>query len=570
MTGTSLRFGLMCQGPTLQAWQAAALDDLIVAGSFQLALLIRPAPSPSVRPRGLGKVRDPELRRTLLWRLYQRLRVRWLRSGRTVDRSKAFAAVDVVTCAVERRGRHSEYFSKTDVETIRSYDLDFILRFGFGIIRGDILDAARYGVWSYHHDDERVIRGGPPCFWEVARGHMITGAILQRLTDALDAGVVLYRGQFGTHWEYGANRDQVFFGSADWPARVGRQILAGDTSIVTGVPSATAAPIRRAPGNRAMVAFLAGQIRNLGVSRLKYWFRYELWNVGVCREPIEAALARGRLNDVSWAPSLGRRRFIADPFAIRTATGVTVYVEDLDFAASGKGRIARFALAESWNGWHLEEALETREHLSYPFLFEAEGQVWCVPESYEARACRLYRVAADGTLRMEAVLLENAEFVDPTLFQHDGRWWLFCTDRAKGDGLKLYAYHARDFRGPWAPHALNPLKCDIASARPAGPPFLLDGALCRPAQDCSLGYGSAVVVHRIMELSPERFREVTVGRIRSDAQGPYPDGFHTLVVFDGWLLVDGKRRMTSPLWFRHRRRAMRLQAQRLASFRTAS
>ena len=74
----------------------------------------------------------------------------------------------------------------------------------------------------------------------------------------------------------------------------------------------------------------------------------------------------------------------------------------------------------------------------------------------------------------------------------------------------------------------------------------------------------------MMELSPDRFEEVTLGRIHSDVRGPYPDGFHTLVVFDGWLLVDGKRRMTSPLWFRHRRRAMRLQARRLASFRTAS
>ena len=73
-----------------------------------------------------------------------------------------------------------------------------------------------------------------------------------------------------------------------------------------------------------------------------------------------------------------------------------------------------------------------------------------------------------------------------------------------------------------------------------------------------------------MELTPERFEEVTVGRIQPEPQGSYPDGFHTLAVFDGWLLVDGKRQMTSPLWFRHRRRAMRLQARRLSSFRTVS
>ena len=266
MTGTSLRFGLMCHGPILQAWQAAALDDLLNAGPFQLALLIRPAPSPDVRQRGLGKLRDPEVRRTLLWRLYQRLRLRRLRSGRPVDRSKAFEAVDVVTCAVERRGRHSEYFSETDVETIRSYDLDFILRFGFGIIRGDILEAARYGVWSYHHDDERVIRGGPPCFWEVARGHIVTGAILQRLTDTLDAGVVLYRGQFGSHWEYGANRDQAFFGSADWPARVCRQIRTGDTSSLS---ASRARPQRQSCAHLATSTWLPSSQARSGILRFR-------------------------------------------------------------------------------------------------------------------------------------------------------------------------------------------------------------------------------------------------------------------------------------------------------------
>jgi len=85
------------------------------------------------------------------------------------------------------------YFNAEDVATINKKDLDFILRFGFNIIRGEILNAARYGVWSFHHDDERKYRGSPPGFWELYYRDPVTGSILQRLTDRLDGGIVLKR-----------------------------------------------------------------------------------------------------------------------------------------------------------------------------------------------------------------------------------------------------------------------------------------------------------------------------------------------------------------------------------------
>ncbi len=39
---------------------------------------------------------------------------------------------------------------------------------------------------------------------------------------------------------------------------------------------------------------------------------------------------------------------------------------------------------------------------------------------------------------------------------------------------------------------------------------MLDGALYRPAQDCSVTYGGAVVINRIDRLTPEEFSEQPV------------------------------------------------------------
>ncbi len=52
-------------------------------------------------------------------------------------------------------------FPPEAVERIRAADLDVLLRFGFNIIRAQILETARYGVWSYHHGDNREYRGQP-------------------------------------------------------------------------------------------------------------------------------------------------------------------------------------------------------------------------------------------------------------------------------------------------------------------------------------------------------------------------------------------------------------------------
>ena len=80
-----------------------------------------------------------------------------------------------------------------DLERIRAFRPDVLIRLGFRILRGGILTAAPHGVWSYHHGDNDRYRGGPPGFWEVMEGTPVTGTILQRLTEALDGGQVLYR-----------------------------------------------------------------------------------------------------------------------------------------------------------------------------------------------------------------------------------------------------------------------------------------------------------------------------------------------------------------------------------------
>jgi hypothetical protein len=257
-----LRFGIMCTGTWFPAWQARAIESLLALGGVSAALLIVDEEAGSGSRAG----RLARLRRGLvrvarwhgrLWPVYERLVVRRSVAERQIDLSPALCDVPVISCGVIRRGKFSQYFSQVDAERIRSFDLDFILRFAFGIIRGDILKAPRLGVWSFHHGDETKYRGTPAGFWEIVHNDPVTGAVLQRLTERLDAGIILRRGSFQTVPTWIENRDQVRLGSADWPARVCEDIRSGAAaSYIDAEPSATDAPIMLRPNACELARYL--------------------------------------------------------------------------------------------------------------------------------------------------------------------------------------------------------------------------------------------------------------------------------------------------------------------------
>ena len=109
-----------------------------------------------------------------------------------------------------KKGRFSFYADPDDIHGIS--DLDVIINCQYRIIKGDFLNVAKHGIWSFHHDDELVIRGGPSSFWEVYRGEHLNGAILQKLTNELDGGIVLRKGWFATDLtSLSRTKDRIFF-----------------------------------------------------------------------------------------------------------------------------------------------------------------------------------------------------------------------------------------------------------------------------------------------------------------------------------------------------------------------
>lgn len=550
-----LRWALMCTGAEFPEWEARCIEQLLDLPFIELSLLIVDERRASRELRGFLRYLTPN---NFLFQLWARGPLK-PRATRTRDLGIRLQHVPMRRCRTRHVGTYSEHFEPEDLEAIAAHNLDFILRFSFGIIRGEILEVARFGVWSFHHGDEQAYRGAPPCFWEIARGEHVTGAILQRLTERLDGGVVLKKGYFKTvSHSYHRNLDTVLLGSAHWPAEVCRDLHQGVSTYIDSVPVETDAPVYRKPGNLQVIATWWKMTVSFLIKALRYFFREEDWAIQVhersVRETLSAIQDGTPLAAADWIRRPGTRGYWADPFVVEHEDRWYLLLEDFDHC-QGRGTARVLPLAEAGQDGRATHGLPTDGHTSYPSIVEYDGRIYCVPETIERREIALLEgVAFPADWKKVAVLLEDVEAADPTLFEHGDLWWLFYTDAERDPDRELFAWYAHDLLGEWRPHLRNPIKIDVRSARPAGPPFECDGELYRPSQDCSRTYGGAVVLSRIDRLTPTEFEEVVVGTLAPDPDGAYPDGVHTLGVHPDLTVIDAKRFVFVPcaIWRRLR------------------
>ncbi|WP_449411854.1 glucosamine inositolphosphorylceramide transferase family protein [Methylobacterium komagatae] len=288
--------------------------------------------------------------------------------------------------------------------------------------------------------------------------------------------------------------------------------------------------------------------RNLGrqIARHLYGlcFHGERWRVGWRRVEGPDLIDLRRHPPGGWTdlPDDGRR-FYADPVAIARGGVVTLFVEEFEYARA-KGVISAVRFGPHGPVGRPEPVLERDTHLSYPFVFEAGGEVWMIPESSRSATIDLYRATRfPGGWVHEAVLVAGVVASDATLLRHHGRWWLFATVRPGGGSYSdsLYLWSADDFRGPWTAHPRNPVLIDIASARPAGPIVLRNGKLIRPVQDCRGSYGAALGLARILQLDEDGFaqRIETYLSAGSDWRG---SRMHMYSAAGGLEFIDGSHR----------------------------
>jgi hypothetical protein len=242
----------------------------------------------------------------------------------------------------------------------------------------------------------------------------------------------------------------------------------------------------------------------------------QIWSIGIyCgRSPLELGPARHAINPVLTRDSVSdvRARFVADPFMLKANRTWYMFFEVMN-AQAAKGEIGLAISQDALNWSYQQIVLREPFHLSYPYAFEWEDEYYIIPESYRAKSVRLYKaVDFPGRWSLVGTLLEGDDFVDPSIFYFNHRWWLLADlARPPYDAGILRLFHADNLEGPWVEHPKSPvLEGNPHIARPAGRVVVLDGRVIRYTQDCCPVYGTEVRAFEITELTNTTYQEQPV------------------------------------------------------------
>ena len=233
------------------------------------------------------------------------------------------------------------------------------------------------------------------------------------------------------------------------------------------------------------------------------------------------------------------RYWAADPFLLEHQGNTYLFAELYDRTAL-RGVIGCCQLTDSGAGkWQI--IINEPFHLSYPFVFSRNGQVYMIPESFRSGKLLLYR-AVDFPFHWEQVrTLADMTAVDSTVIHANGKDYLLTFRITDGQAELVLLDLDPDFV-PTNPRILS--EKEAPNVRPAGNSFLWEGQLVRPTQNCINGYGCGLNFARITRLEGQDYQEtIFLKLLPSDVAirgKTTPEGIHTYNVTEQYEVIDFK------------------------------
>ncbi len=421
------------------------------------------------------------------------------------------------------------------IEELRRRDLDVVLRFCTPLPRGDVLRAARYGLWSYHFGADADARNGTPFFEQHAQRAPSRDVLLEVLEDVPGRGLVLCRSRFGTrgnvflapyrqvafwettHFVVWKLHDLHELGWAHVRAHALPALLPADCPGIAPAPSTT-----------DVVKVVAPRMGSALLNRVRSRRRVEdPWRMGLRRaaQPFGSTREHTSLEGFRWLETPGHTW--ADPFLWERDGATFLFFEDLSFER-GYAVIASAEVREDCSLARVTTCLDVGHHLSFPYVFQHQGETFMIPESLADGTVTLYRAQRFPDEWVKEKVLFRGNATDTTFWQQGASFFFFTTLHDRDDGgMKGMLFVADSLTGEWRLHPSNPVSSDVRESRNAGAIFRRNGRLFRPTQNCGPMYGYGLNLREIAILSEDRFEERPWCSVGPDALAFPALGVHT-------------------------------------------
>jgi hypothetical protein len=297
---------------------------------------------------------------------------------------------------------------------------------------------------------------------------------------------------------------------------------------------------------------------------------FKKWIIGIFRADIKDII-RSKTFDpyINWLLKKSSDAYYADPFLLLSKNeNLKILLEDFSFDKD-YGRISLMTLDKSFNQLSQKILLDTKSHISYPFVFTENNKTYIFPEAGRSGklSCYEYDPLNESIDFLQDIV--NLPLCDSSILKHGDKYWIFATISdidAVTDAItdyKVHVFFSDNLLGPYISHPGNPVKSGLNGTRQAGNFIEVDGIIYRPTQNCKRIYGESITINKVTELNElnvaeEPYLNININRKKRSNYGMHT--IHTINVMDDIIVVDGTRWIFSPLiqintYLRNKRKA---------------
>jgi len=548
MEKRKLRIGILFDDIMIPLWSYKMIELLKINQYCELILALRNKSDKQVKRTFLNKISEySDVGLFGIWSMIDKKLSKCRPDAFELINVKDLLSADTTFISI---AMNQDQLKESELEEIKQYNLDVIIRIGLNPCSKSLTRVARFGIWSFHQFKNDLKTGDPAGINEVLKGSDETEIILHGTIGNHNKSVILHRSSFSTDcFSINRNRNNYYWKALSIiPAKIqelhelGEELFFEKVNPLNELPNFNSNREYSLPTNSAMLIYAPKLIIRKIINKIDLKFNFYQWI-------LLFDLSSG--NKISTEFSQFKKiipprdRFWADPFVINKNGKYYIFIEELIYKEN-KGYICFMEMDEKGNYSEPVKVLEQNYHLSYPFLIEDHGELYMIPESKQNNTIELYKcINFPLQWKLEKVLMNNVRAVDSTILYKHNKYWLFCNitqnpGPSAPDELYLF-YSNKLISDSWKGHPLNPIVSDFKKSRPAGNFFNYKNKLYRPSQNGLKNYGYGMKINQVIELSETTYEEKVVNSI-------YPEwdddliGTHTLNSTINLTIIDALQR----------------------------
>ncbi len=536
----------------LENWELRIIEYILQDPTLNLVLLVKDGRRDGLADGFAVKIKNllksKKIASRFLFAIQRRVEQQIYKKRFTVDKSAIIKQLeDIKTIYLyPAKINYVDRFSDIDRDILTEYDLDVILRFEFNIIRGAVLEASRYGIWSFHHADNSINRGGPAGFWEIVLNQPVVGVTLQVLTPELDGGLVIDKAYFNRYHSFVKTNQHILESSVSLFVKNIKRLQSGYFKPTKSLVYYN--PLYRLPDPWILLRYIFGFYMNISIRVIKrlsiklFDIRYRCWSLFIGYGQFMTSTLY-RLTPVE----LPKNSFWADPFIVKYKSDYYIFFENYDYRVH-KGKISCGKI-EGNTIVDVVDVLDRDYHLSYPYIFRDGDDMFMIPESHQNRRLDIYRcVKFPLEWELYSSAFEGESVVDAIIHtDSSGEKWLFLNKSSNIATVpfenELYIYKIDSLKmNKVVPHRQNPVIIDSSRARNGGAVFEYENEFYRPSQaSIDTLYGKALNINRIKKLTLDEYEEETIVTVEPNFYKNL-DGIHHMHQLDDVFVIDASYR----------------------------